>query len=103
MFFYVCNQRLKKFIDKNIKKYKSGSFIVDVGIKKGTQLTKYVINFKFKTYGSKFLFAITLSLVVQFISLFFYVFTYSSKFKKFAIATTRIDSIILKKEIRIIN
>ena len=74
MFFHVCNQRLKKFTDKNIKKYGSASVIVGVGISEGTQLAKDGISSKLKAYGYQSLFAITPGPVIQFVSLPFYVY-----------------------------
>ena len=49
------------------------------------------------------MFAITLGPVIQFISLPFYVFTYGSKFRKFAIATTEVGAKISKGEMGIVN
>lgn len=88
---------------KNIKKYGSASAIVGVGLSEGTQLAKDVISSKLKAYGYKSLFAITLGPVIQFVSLPFYVFTYGSKVKKFAIATTEIGGKISKGEMGIVN
>jgi hypothetical protein len=88
---------------KSIKKYGSASAIVGVGISEGTQLAKDVISSKLKAYGYKSLFAITLGPVIQFISLPLYVFTYGSKFRKFAIATTEIGAKISKGEMGIVN
>ena len=88
---------------KNIKKYGSASVIAGVGISEGTQLAKDIISSKLKAYGYKSLFAITLGPVIQFVSLPFYVFTYGSKFRKFAIATTEIGAKISKGEMGIVN
>ena len=88
---------------KNIKKYGSASVIAGVGISEGTELAKDVISSKLKAYGYKSLFAITIDPVIQFISLPFYVFTYGSKFRKFAIATTEIGAKISKGEMGIVN
>ena len=41
--------------------------------------------------------------MIQFVSLPFYVFTYGSKFRKFAIATTEIGAKIFKGEMGIVN
>jgi hypothetical protein len=41
--------------------------------------------------------------VIQFVSLPFYVFTYGSKFRKFAIATTEIGAKISKGEMGVVN
>lgn len=68
-----------------------------------TQLTKDIISSKLKAYGYKSLFAITLGPVIQFISIPFYVFTYGSKFRNFAIATTEIGAKISKGEMGIVN
>ena len=103
MVFQVCKQRLKKFTDKNIKIYGSASVIAGVGISEGTQLAKDVISSKLKAYGYKSLFAITLGPVIQFVSLPFYVFTYGSKFRKFAMATTEIGAKISKGKMGIVN
>ena len=88
---------------KNIKKYGSASVIAGVGISEGTELAKDVISSKLKAYGYKSLFAITIDPVIQFISLPFYVFTYGSNFRKFAIATTEIGAKISKGEMGIVN
>ena len=88
---------------KNIKKYGSASVIAGVGISEGTELAKDIISSKLKAYGYKSLFAITIGPVIQFISLPFYVFTYGSKFRKFAIVTTEIGAKISKGEMGIVN
>ena len=88
---------------KNIKKYGSASAIAGVGISEGTELAKDIISSKLKAYGYKSLFAITIGPVIQFVSLPFYVFTYGSKFRKFAIATTEIGAKISKGEMGIVN
>ena len=88
---------------KSIKKYGSASIIAGVGISEGTELAKDVISSKLKAYGYKSLFAITLGPLIQFVSLPFYVFTYGSKFRKFAIATTEIGAKISKGEMGIVN
>jgi len=49
------------------------------------------------------LFAVTLGPVIQFVSLPFYVFTDGSKFRKFAVATTKISAKISKGEMGIVN
>ena len=88
---------------KNIKKYGSASAIAGVGINEGTELAKDLISSKLKAYGYKSLFAITIGPLIQFVSLPFYVFTYGSKFRKFAIATTEIGAKISKGEMGIVN
>lgn len=88
---------------KNLKKCGSASIIAGVGISEGTQLAKDVISSKLKAYGYKSLFAITLGPMIQFVSLPFYVFTYGSKFRKFAIATTEIGAKISKGQMGIVN
>ena len=88
---------------KNIKKIGSTSAIAGVVVSEGTQLAKDIISSKLKAYGYKSLFAITLGPVIQFISLPFYVFTYSSKFRKFAIATTEIGAKISRGEMGVVN
>jgi hypothetical protein len=92
---------LKKY--KNIKKYGSASVIVGVSITEGTQLAKDLVSSKLKAYGYKSLFAITLGPILQFVSLPFYIFTYGSKLRKFAIATTEIGAKISKGEMGIVN
>ena len=49
------------------------------------------------------MFAIILGPVIQFVSLPFYVFTYGSKFRKFAVATTEVGAKISKGEMGIVN
>ena len=49
------------------------------------------------------MFAITLGPVIQSVSLPLYIFSYGSKFRKFAIATTEIGAKITKGEMGIIN
>ena len=88
---------------KNIKKYGSASVIAGVGITEGTKLVKNVINSKLKAYGYKSLFAITLGSIIQFVLLLFYVFTYGSKLKKYALTITEISAKISKREIGIFN
>lgn len=88
---------------KNIKKYGSASVIAGVGISEGTQLAKDLISSKLKAYGYKSLFAITLGPMIQFASIPLYVFTYGSKFRKFAIATTKIGAKVSKGEMGIVN
>ena len=88
---------------KTIKKYGSASVIAGVGVTEGTQLAKDIISSKLKAYGYKSLFAITLGPIIQFVSIPFYVFTYGSKFRKFAVATTEIGAKISKGEMGIVN
>ncbi len=88
---------------KTIKKYGSASVIAGVGVTEATQLTKDIISSKLKAYGYKSLFAVTLGPIIQFISVPFYVFTYGSKFRKFAVATTEIGAKISKGEMGIVN
>lgn len=88
---------------KYVKKCGSASVIAGVGISEGTQLAKDLLSSKLKAYGYKSLFAIALGPVIQFISLPFYVFTYGSKFRKFAIATTEIGAKISEGEMGIVN
>ena len=77
--------------------------IAGVGIADGTKLAKDVISFKFKAYGYKSFFAIMIGPAIQFVSLPFYIFTYGSKFRKFAIATTEVGVMISKGEMGIVN
>lgn len=88
---------------KSLKKYGSASVITGVGVCEGAELAKDVISSKLKAYGYKSLFAITLGPVIQFVSLPFYVFTYGSRFRKFAIATTEVGAKISKGEMGIVN
>jgi hypothetical protein len=88
---------------KKLKKYGSVSVIAGVGISEGTQLAKDIISSKLKAYGYKSFFAVTIGPVIQFVSLPFYVFTYGSKFRKFAIAFTEVGAKISKGEMGIVN
>lgn len=88
---------------RKIKKYGSASIIAGTGVTEGTQLAKDLISSKLKAYGYKSLFAITLGPIIQFVSLPFYVFSYGSKFRKFAVATTEIGAKISKGEMGIVN
>ena len=88
---------------KTLKKYGSVSVMAGVGITEGTELAKDVIKSKLKAYGYKSLFAVTIGPVIQFISLPLYVFTYGSKLRKFAVATTEIGAKISKGEMGVLN
>jgi len=88
---------------KTIKKYGSASVMAGVGISEGTQLAKDLLSSKLKAYGYKSLFAITLGPVIQFVSIPFYIFTYGSRLRQFAIATTEIGAKISKGEMGIVN
>lgn len=88
---------------KNIKKYGAVSAMTGVGLSEGTQLVKDIASSKLKAYGYKSLFAVTLGPVIQFVSLPFYVFTYGSRFRRFALATTEVGAKIVKGEMGIVN
>lgn len=88
---------------KTIKKYGCASAIASVGLVEGAQLTPDLVASKLKAYGYKSLFAITLGPVVQFVSIPFYVFTYGSKLRKFALATTEVGAKISKGEMGVVN
>lgn len=88
---------------RKLKNYGSASMIAGVGISEGTELAKDRITSKIKAQGYKSLFAVTLGPVIQFVSLPFYVFTDGSKFRKFAVATTKISAKISKGEMGIVN
>jgi len=74
-----------------------------VVITEGTQLAKDLVASKLKAYGYKSFFAIALGPFVQFVSIPFYLFTYGSKLRQFAIATTEIGAKISKGEMGIVN
>ena len=88
---------------KSIKKYGSASAIAGIGISEAGQLAKDILNSKLRAYGYKSLFAIVAGPAIQFVSLPFYVFTYGSKLRKFALATTEIGAQISKGEMGIVN
>ena len=54
---------------------------------------------KIKKYGS----AVVSGLVIQFVSLPFYVFSYGSKLRRFALSVTKVGAKITKGEIGIVN
>jgi len=95
------NDYKKKY--QRIKKYGSAAVLTGVGFTEGTQLAKDVISSKLKAYGYKSLFAVVSGPVIQFVSIPLYVFTYSSKFRKFAVAVTEIGAKITKGEMGIVN
>src|SRR5210317_660639 len=88
---------------QKIKKYGSAAVLTGVGVTEGTQLAKDVISSKLKAYGYKSLFAVVSGPVIQFVSLPLYVFSYSSKFRKFAVAVTEVGAKITKGEMGIVN
>lgn len=88
---------------QNIKKYGSAAVLTGVGVTEGTQLAKDIISSKLKAYGYKSLFAIVSGPMIQFVSLPFYIFTYSSKFRRFALSVTEIGAKITKGEMGIVN
>ena len=95
------NKYKKKY--QRIKKYGSAAVLTGVGFTEGTQLAKDVISSKLKAYGYKSLFAVVSGPVIQFVSLPLYVFSYSSKFRKFAVAVTKVGAKITKGEMGIVN
>jgi len=88
---------------QKIKKYGSAAVLTGVGITEGTQLAKDVISSKLKAYGYKSLFAVVSGPVIQFVSLPFYVFSYGSKFRSFALSVTEVGAKITKGEMGIVN
>ena len=95
------NEYKKKY--QRIKKYGSAAVLTGVGFTEGTQLAKDVISSKLKAYGYKSLFAVVSGPVIQFVSLPLYVFSYNSKFRKFAVAVTEVGAKITKGEMGIVN
>ena len=88
---------------QKIKKYGSGAVLAGVGFTEGTQLAKDLISSKLKAYGYKSLFAVVSGPLIQFVSLPFYVFSYGSKFRRFALSATEIGAKITKGEMGIVN
>ena len=88
---------------QKIKKYGSAGVLTGVGVTEGTQLAKDVISSKLKAYGYKSLFAVVSGPVIQFVSLPFYVFSYGSKFRKYALSVTEVGAKITKGEMGIVN
>lgn len=88
---------------QKIKKYGSTAVLTGVGVIEGTQLAKDVISSKLKAYGYKSLFAVVSGPVIQFVSLPFYVFSYGSKFRRFALSVTEVGAKITKGEMGIVN
>lgn len=88
---------------QKIKKYGSAAVLTGVGVTEGTQLAKDVISSKLKAYGYKSLFAVVSGPVIQFVSLPFYVFSYGSKFRRFALSVTEVGAKITKGEMGIVN
>ena len=88
---------------QKIKKYGSAAVLTGVGLTEGTQLAKDLISSKLKAYGYKSLFAVVSGPVIQFVSLPFYVFSYGSKFRRFALSVTEVGAMITKGEMGIIN
>ena len=102
------DQSVRIIIEESIKKlknmeYGSAAVLTGVGLTEGTQLAKDVISSKLKAYGYKSLFAVVSGPVIQFVSLPFYVFSYGSKFRRFALSATEIGAKITKGEMGIIN
>ena len=88
---------------QKIKKYGSTAVLTGVGVIEGTQLAKDIISSKLKAYGYKSLFAVVSGPVIQFVSLPFYVFSYGSKFRRFALSVTEVGAKITKGEMGIVN
>ena len=88
---------------QKIKKYGSTAVLTGVGVIEGTQLAKDIISSKLKAYGYKSLFAVVSGPVIQFVSLPFYVFSYGSKFRKYALSVTEVGAKITKGEMGIVN
>ena len=88
---------------QKIKKYGSAAVLTGVEITEGTQLAKYVISSKLKAYSYKSLFAVVSGPVVPFVSLPFYIFSYGSQFRRFALLVTKIGAKITKREMGIVN
>ena len=77
--------------------------ITGIGVAEGTQLAKDVISTKLQAYGYKSLFAILSGPAIQVASLPFYIFTYGSKLRKFAMSATEIGAQITKGEMGVVN
>lgn len=88
---------------QKIKKYGSAAALTGIGVIEGTQLAKDVISSKLKAYGYKSLFAVVSGPMIQFVSLPFYVFSYSSKFRRFALSVTEVGAKITKGEMGVVN
>ena len=88
---------------QKIKKYGSAAVLTGVGVTEGTQLAKDVISSKLKAYGYKSLFAVVSGPVIQFVSLPFYVFSYGSKLRRFALSVSEVGAKITKGEMGIVN
>ena len=88
---------------QKIKKYGSAAVLTGVGVTEGTQLAKDVISSKLKAYGYKSLFAVVSGPLIQFVSLPFYVFSYGSKLRRFALSVTEVGAKITKGEMGIVN
>lgn len=95
------NNYRKKY--QKIKKYGSAAVLTGVGVTEGTQLAKDVISSKLKAYGYKSLFAVVSGPVIQFVSLPFYVFSYGSKLRRFALSVTEVGAKITKGEMGMVN
>lgn len=88
---------------QKIKKYGSAAVLTGVGVTEGTELAKDIISSKLKAYGYKSLFAVVSGPLIQFVSLPFYVFSYGSKLRKFALSVTEVGAMITKGEMGIVN
>ena len=88
---------------KKMKKMGSASVLVGVGASEGTMLVKDLLNSKLKAYGYKSFFAVAMGPIVQGLALPFYVMTYGSKLRKFAVAISDIGAKISKGEMGIVN
>lgn len=95
------NNYRKKY--KTIKKYGSVVTLTGIGAAEGTQIAKDIVSSKLKAYGYKSFFAVVSGPVIQFISIPFYVFSYGSKLRRFAVSVTEIGAKITKGEMGIVN
>lgn len=97
----VKSEYKKKYVI--VKRYSSVAALTGVGVAEGLELTKDIINSKLKAYGYKSLFAIASGPLIQFISIPIYVFSFGSRFRRFAVATSEIGAKISSGEMTIVN
>lgn len=88
---------------QKIKKYRSAAVLTRVRLTEVTRLVKDVISSKLKTYGYKSFFAVVSGPVIQLVCLPFYVFSYGSKFIRFALSVIKVSAEITKGEMEIVN
>lgn len=88
---------------QKVKKYGSTAVLTGVGVVEGTQLAKDIIYSKLKAYGYKSFFAVVSGPAIQFVTLPFYVCSYSSKFRRFALSASEVGAKITKGEMGIVN